>query len=412
MTVQTPPEPDVTIPFNENIDLYILDQEFRRIDVIDIYQSLIWSERSVDFGDFEFVIIDTPEIRTRMPLGSWVTILQSERTARVESFESKISADGERIITYKGTLLEAILLDRPAMPDLVDLTTMPKWVIGPDTPGNIVRQIFETVVLNGGLDSADILEFLQPGTVNTPGGMLEPTDLITVSMELSSVFEQIKPICEAYGLGFRIVRREPRVPMDPITFHFEVYTGTSRTSSDIDVESVIFGEEFDTLTNITEVQSIANEKNVAYVFAMHGTRIVYADGVDPTISGFDRHALYVNGSDISTAAGSALNAEMEQRGKEALAQQRSVIAFDGEIPQSSRYRYRINYDLCDRVEVRSSANLINQMYITEQIFVSDAEGVRSYPTLSFYRLITPGSWSARSAERWDDITSEVWADLE
>lgn len=403
---------DQATPLYESIDLYVLDNEFRRVDIFDKYQSLIWTERYSDYGDFEFVITDTPETRSRLPLGTWVTILQSERVARIESFESKRDSNGERLLTYKGSFLEAILMDRASMPSFASLTTRSKWTIGPMTPGNIIRHVFTSILKNGALNAKDIIPFLQTGSVNPPGNISEPTETITVGLNPGNVMEQIKPICDAYNLGFRIVRREPVNPSNPISLYFEVYTGTGRTTSDVNAESVVFGESFDTLTNVTEIQSIANYRNVAYVFAMNGTIIVYADGVDTNISGFDRHVVYVDASDITTSAGATLNTEMTQRGKEVLAQQRPIMAFDGETPQSSRYIYRQNYNLGDKVEIRSEGNLKNQMYVTEQIFISDAEGVRSYPTLSFDRLITPGSWASWAAEKWIDVGADVWADLE
>lgn len=119
--------------------------------------------------------------------------------------------------------------------------------------------------------------------------------------------------------------------------------------------------------------------------------------------------------DVSTAYNTTedaeLTARLTQRGKEALATQTTLSAFDGEIPKNSQYKYHVDYELGDLVEVRNSDKVTNNMRVTEQIFVSDAQGDRSYPTLAVKLLITAGSWYAWPAGGvWDDITDPavVW----
>ena len=55
--------------------------------------------------------------------------------------------------------------------------------------------------------------------------------------------------------------------------------------------------------------------------------------------------------------------------------------------------------------MRNSDGITNQMRVTEQIFVSDIQGERAYPTLAIDRFITPGSWFA-----WDYNQTWVNAD--
>ena len=167
----------------------------------------------------------------------------------------------------------------------------------------------------------------------------------------------------------------------------------------------------DTLSNVNSIISNAGMKNVAYVFGSNGSAIVYADNISSTISGFARRVLIVNASDIDIDPGVELTAALELRGIQELAAYRPTIAFDGEIPQNTPYIYGVDYNLGDIVELREADGKINNMRVTEQIFVSDIEGVRSYPTLSFDQLITPGTWLSWSATKvWDEVT-EMWIDV-
>jgi hypothetical protein len=54
--------------------------------------------------------------------------------------------------------------------------------------------------------------------------------------------------------------------------------------------------------------------------------------------------------------------------------------------------------------MRNTDGVINNMRITEQIFVSDREGERSYPTLMLNVFITTGSWLS-----W--LNNKVWSDM-
>jgi hypothetical protein len=52
------------------------------------------------------------------------------------------------------------------------------------------------------------------------------------------------------------------------------------------------------------------------------------------------------------------------------------------------------------------------MRVTEHIFVQDAEGERSYPTLTLNVFINTGSWlSWLNKKMWAELGDEEWADL-
>jgi hypothetical protein len=103
---------------------------------------------------------------------------------------------------------------------------------------------------------------------------------------------------------------------------------------------------------------------------------------------------------------------MLQRGIDELAKNRKIHAFDGEISQTSQYVYGVDYNLGDLVETRNIDGVSNSMQVTEHIFVSDKQGVRSYPTLAVTQFVTPGSWVALPADKkWIDFTTEKWMDM-
>lgn len=386
------------------MELYILDSALRRTKVIDRFESLIWTERFSSFGDFELVIHSTIESRSMLPAGTLLAINLSWRVMIVETIENKSDADGRAMLSITGRSLESILLDRVAKSTMSDLTTDPYWeLLG--TPGDIARHVFTSICVEGDLSVGDIIPYIQPGTFFPPDTIVEPADEITVALEIDTVYATIKSICDAYDLGFRLVRA-----LDLSELYFNVYSGNDRTTSQTVLPPVVFSPELDNLEDVSELTSIAQYKNVAVVFAPNGVVTVYAAGADASTSGFARRVIYVDASDVTLAAPAALTAELTLRGQQALSENTSLSAFDGEIPQFGSYRYGVDYDLGDLVEVRNSDGITNNMRVTEQIFVSDSQGERSYPTLAIKLLITPGSWLAwESNNVWDDELG-TWED--
>lgn len=387
------------------MELYTLDSQLRRAAVIDRFESMIWTERFSAWGDFELHIFSTPEMRRLLPAGTRLAMSDSYRVMTTELIENNTDPDGRAMLKVTGRSMEAILAERVARNTFANLTTTPKWVLT-GTPGDIARQIFNEILRTNVNFPDDQLPFLVPGMLFPPGTIEEPDEVITIELGLISVYQAIQEICNAYDLGFRILRN-----FDNSELYFDVYSGNDRTTLQNTLAPVVFAPNLDNLTNISEVTSTANYRNVAYVFHPLATQVVTSDGVSVEVEGFERRVIPVDASDIDLPAGTDLNNALQQRGRDELAKNRPVQAFDGELPNNSPYRYEIAYQLGDKVEMRNNDGITNQMRVTEQIFVSDTQGERSYPTLAIDRFITPGSWFAWDYNQTWSTADGFWGDL-
>lgn len=381
------------------MEVYTLDTLLRREAVVDRFDSLIWTERWQDAGDFELVIQSTVESRSTFVTGAKLAMNESYRVMEVESVEDSTDDEGRNMLTVKGSSLEKMLDSRVARGTMSSTTTEPKWVLT-GTPGVIARKIFNDICVLGTLDLDDIIPFMADVDLLPDDSIPEPVDSITVEIEIQSVLTAVKGICELYDLGFRVLRN-----FDHSQLVFNIYAGSDRTSQQSILPSVLFSPDLDNLKNTTEFKSTEGAKNIAYVFSPVGFRVVTPQDVDPNIAGFDRRVLFVQADDITDTDPVVANALMDQRGKEELSKNRSFAGFDGEINQDSQYKYGVDYQLGDLVETRNTDGVANTMRATEQIFVSDSEGERSYPTLTINKFITPGSWLA-----WE--YNQVWLDLD
>lgn len=389
------------------MEVYILDSLLRRIEVVDKFESFIWTERFASFGDFELDIISTRESREQFTSGTQIATNESYRVMVVESVEKITDSESRQLLKVKGRSLEIILMDRVAKNTLTDLTVAPTWNLT-GIPGDIARQIFHDICVTGVLDSADVIPFIQPGTIFPDDTIAESPISITLAVKPSTVYDAIKSICDSYDLGFRLVRN-----FDTSQLYFDIYAGNDRTTFQSILTPVIFSPQLDSLQNTSELSTIENAKNVAYVFSPVGVQVVYAPSADPDVEGFERRVLLVQADDITSGSPAVVAAALIQRGLEELAKSRPFVGFDGEINQYNNYKYGVDYQLGDIFELRNIDGVVSYVRVIEQIFVSDNNGDRSYPTLELNETLYPypGTWFAQKYQKWVDFTTEFWTDM-
>lgn len=390
------------------MEAYILDSLYRNTQVFDSFNTFIWTERARRYGDFQLIVNSTSANRQIFKQGVRLACNKSYRVMIVETTEDKVDEQGKALLTVTGRSLERVLQDRIAHGVLDDTTAVPKWTIT-DDPKSIAEYMYNYICVLGSLDAGDIIPDVAEGSSLFPADTIAPpVDEVTVEFEPITLYDAELQLCDIYAMGFRIVR-------DPETaeLYFDVYTGCDRTTSQTDLPAVIFSPDLENLQNITQFNTIAPYKNVAYVFSPVGYEVVYADGVDPAIDGFERRVLLVNATDITDVDAPTASAKMIQRGKDELAKNRPYIGFDGELGQDIGYTYGTDYNLNDLVEMRTQDGVVNKMQVTEQIFVHDEQGERSYPTLSLNSYVTPGTWlSFPVDEDWADVDPDLdWNEL-
>lgn len=389
------------------MEVYTLDPLLRRDQVIDRFESLIWTERYQAYGDFEMVIRSTKESRGLLKEGTRLAMNESYRVMTVETIEDEVDHDGKAMLKVTGTSLESMLIDRVAMGSTDDLTTTPKWALT-GAPAAVARQIFHDICVTGILSTNDIIPFVIEGTIMPDDTLEEPVDPISIELDPTTVYDAIRDICDVWNLGFRMLRN-----FDASELYFDIYAGNDRTTAQTTLDPVIFSPNLDNLQNTKELLTIADTKNVVYVYSPAGFLEYVAPDVDPEVEGLDRRVLVVKADDITSGTTEEITAALTQRAREEIAKHRKFQAFDGEIDRNSQYKYGVDYILGDLVEMQNVDGVVNIMRVTEQIFVSDGEGERAYPTLAVNTFVNTGSWlSWTSNITWLDLDADstTWSE--
>jgi len=375
---------------------YTLDDSLRKSEMVQGFESFIWTERYSAAGDFQIVTRSTSAARRFFVPDTFVGKNDSTYTMKIDTITDEEDGAGNQNLTIKGLAMENLFNDRVGYGAATDTTTTPNWTLA-GTPGDVIRQMVQQVCVTGVLDPKDTIPFYHAGTLLPAGNIPEPSDIITVVASLDYLYNSVKSVADAYNLGFRLVRDG-----DNSAVYFEVYTGSDRTTDQSTLPAVIFSPDMESLSQISQLKSTALIKTVAYVYAANGFQVVNAPLADSTATADKRRILLVN-SNNQDPAGAGLDAALQQEGLLALASQQPIYAFDGVLPQSLPYVYGKDYNLGDLVTEQASDGYGNQMRVTEQIFVSDDQGERAYPTLSVNQVITPGSWTSEGALTWSTI---------
>lgn len=389
------------------MEVYILDSLYRRTALVDDFLSVRWTDRMYEYGDFEFVVVSTPANRNRLVEGTLLGIVESYHVMTVQTVEDTFDEENKRVLKLTGKSLEYVLENRVARGTLGDTTATPKWTLT-GTPVEIAIQMFHDICVTGILDTDDIIPMIDEGSDIYPTDTIAPPgDDITYELDPTTLYNAETSLCQQFNLGFRLVK-DPTLSK----LWFDIYTGCDRTSRQTTFNAVIFSPELDNLGKLRRLSSIALYKNVAYVFSPAGHEIVFATDLDEdTAVGFDRRVLVVNATDIPSGDPDASD-KMIAKGLQELAKNRQYYGFDGEISQSTKYKYGVDYFIGDLVEERDGTGNSNIMRVTEQTIVSDGEGDRSYPTLTLEDFVTPGSWGAWPVdETWDTVDPDLdWED--
>jgi len=395
------------------MEVLILDRLLRPIDVVDIFVSIIWTERASGVGDFELVTFSSPANRRRFAANTWLAIAESRRVMEILTIDDSYDEDGNATLTVKGKDITHILEARLALKAIAGPGIAPVWFITGKTPGDVMRYIFNQICVLGTVSEDDIIPFMDPGTLYPTSTIPEPSAFIEWEQKPATVLSAQKELAEVYDLGFRLYR-DPNVSK----LYFDVYAGSDRTTAQNILPAVIFSPDMENLQNTTEFQDVGNAINVVRVV------YTYTDSVtelEVTLSlevkenelvppeGFDRKVKLLVVSSIPEEV-TDIPVFLYQAGFDELMKSRPLRAFDGEISQNTQFVYERDYYLGDLVEIRSASGATAYMKVEEYIFVQDREGQRSYPTLTTKKFIEPGSWlSWKYNIPWDDMAdTEFW----
>ena len=375
------------------MNLIVLDESLQAISILDGYNSLIWTDRYSEAGDFEIYTRASKELFETIKLDYFLQRTDSEHIMIVEKIATSTDVDEGNMVTITGRSLESIL-DR-------------RIIWGEKNINSGFQDGIKTLITEN---------FINPSNADRkiPNFIFKETsdpEIIGLTLEAKydgdNVYEIIKEACSEKGVGFKITLDNDD------QFVFELYKGTDRSYDQLDLPVVVFSDKFDNLINSNYVESHESFKNVTLVRgADKSTGEVYSDSAlgsgypdnvkfefeikrDYTAvgntKGLSRREVYTDAQSISRQLENSSgeredmpDAEytslLRQEGKRVLTENSQIISFEGEAETTIMFRYGEHFFNGDIVQVEDAYGHGAKARITELVTSDDTSGYSVYPT--------------------------------
>lgn len=344
------------------MDLNFLDENFDLVMTVDVYKSIIWTDRYQTAGDFEL----TDPLLSREFLDNLkeCVFLSIKDSDRLMVIETRYIDNG--VFKIQGRSLESIL-DRRVIRKRIKMT---------NNLSNVIGHILQENVTYPSNSSRAIPDFVY----------IPPSDPAIQALTLSAdfigdpVYDTIVMICEAFDIGWCVKRVDDK-------YKLYLYAGKDRTIDQSTNDQVIFSDNLDNLLASYYTESIVPEKNVAVAAGEKGIGDVadifdvYVQGAEP--SGLNRKEIYIETGVSRNVDGETISEEEYElyilyKAVEKLSESKVLISFDSDVDADS-YSFRKDYDLGDIIEVFDEFGNGGKSRVMAVTFSNDINGTKILP---------------------------------
>lgn len=349
------------------MEILVLDEAFEAVSVLDVYESLIWTDRFFECGDFEIYTPAKQSLVDGLKEGYYLWTSSSDHVMIIEDRKISCGVTDGNYFTVTGRSLESILDRRIVW----NKTTLDGAVEGQ------IKKLLDQNIISPTDTNRKISNFI----FEESGDPFIATLTVQAQFTGDNLYEVVKSICESLDIGFRI-----RLT-DDNEFAFQLYSGVDRSYDQDTNINVVFSPDFDNIITSEYYESKQLMKNVTLV-AGEGedtNRKTLIVG-ETTLSGLSRRELYTDARDISstTESGSTLttaqyNQLLQQRGNEQLTENKMTRTFDGELETTIMYRYGEDFFMGDIVQLEDEYGMSSKARVIEYIRSENATGFSSYP---------------------------------
>lgn len=381
---------------------YMINQDLELVDGIELFESMIWTEKFYDVGDFELYLPATEEsvkLYTEAAKQHYY-IIRAEDTAtptnlsamEIENVQLDTSVKDMNKLIITGRQLKNILRRR-----IIAVNTS---VAGP-IQNEIRRLVTENAIHP--VESTRSIPRLELGPV------VEGMDEIIINADGKGINLQtmITTLCKDRKVGWDI-----RIDFENQKLKFIMLNGMDRT------QEVIFSPDYDNLLKTSYSVDTDNYRNIAYVDAdyikvdeitgkaetINNTQVVKLYGSSAEATGLDRYELYIDGSseagNTKDYTRSFQSNVLVTKGRTELEKYKSTTDVSGEVVPDLSFKLNIDYFLGDLVKIR------NQFGIEYDGRVTSVTSSLSAKKNSVIPSFTIENYTGKEAEKDTSIKDE------
>lgn len=400
------------------MELYVLNNKYEIVGVIDATESTLWNKKYNDAGYCEIYVPCDVATLELLQKGNYIYRYDDDMFCRIETREITTNAEqGDYIIATATDVSKTLLSGR-----------IVRWqIVYSGTVGGFVKKLLTDNVTNPAQAVRRVSNF-----VIDDSNFADFSEHIEASAVTDDLFNIIQTTCKTDGIGFRV-----SYDIEQRKFVFRLYRGKNKASATGD-EYVEFSPQFANIISSSYKDDDTNRKNVVYVGYKNAAdefnllslfqgdtepqgeerREIYVDGtgtsrdityeelkqmfptvaktsktVDETVT--STYYITVDGvqTDVATSEGEGEEEQItitdytyllliRRLGNDTLAQYTTMQEISGDVDTIDTYVYKTDYDLGDTVKVineygiEAAARIVEIMesndndngYVVEPIF--------------------------------------------
>jgi len=351
------------------MELIVLNTQFVKVNVLDVVDSLIWTDRYSKAGDFEIYTKATISYIQMLQEDYYLSFISSEHLMIIETINLKTDIDDGNKFVVKGRSLESILERR-----IIWKQTM----LSGSLQAGIEKLLNENAIAPEDPDRKISNLIFEAST--------DPTvTALSVDQQYTgdNLYTVIQELCQINKIGFKITLSPEN------KFIFKLYAGQDRSFDQVVNPFVSFSPDLDNLANTNYYHSKIPHRTITLIGGEgEGSDRVTAQATLPSGANteLDRREKFTDARDISSMVdGVSLTAEeyntlLVERGLLSLLENQAISSFDGIVDPETNYIYGVDFFIGDIVQIANEYGLQGKTRVTELVFSEDLTGVDTYPT--------------------------------
>jgi hypothetical protein len=344
-------------------------------EIINNIKSKMWIERYDVAGEFELVADASTGIREKLPIGSFISHIDTEEIMIVENHEIVDQKDRNSEIKITGRGFETYFENRiigsnnvfPIVggpTDYVLAATYP-WI-------QATYLIKQHAVYGQTLDDNNAIMYMQANS-----DILDVGESVERSLKRENLYDGVSKLISSLGLGIKIIR--PKGSTEDV--NVMIHKGVDRSNE------IVFSYDTGEIESAEYLWSNKKDKNAALISGRWVETVLL-----PTETNYKRRWVHISANDIDGHYDSpgptggdltVVIAAMQQRAREVLDSMNQVALTKAEVSRDvTRAGYKTDFDVGDIISVFGDYNETTKMRITEYVEIEDETGQKGYPTLS------------------------------
>ena len=379
------------------MELEVYNTNFERVAICDNYESLIWTDRYNEIGDFELYFAMDPALLDIYVPDYYLISYDSEYIMIIEDLKVQTDLEGGDHLIVTGRSLESILCRRivwtqttvsGSFMKAID-TILKKNVYGPKKATRVIPEF----------------EWSEADKEATDQSI---KDLVIEETQFTGdvIYDVLKTLCDQFDVGFSL-KRNPETGK----FMFNLYNGIDRSYDQTDRPCVVFSPDFDNLISSDYTENKSKYCNVTLVAGEgEGPDRRTLEVGDLEVSGLNRRELFTDARDLSSVieddeeeeeedeplepgeqqepaeqeekhmSDKEYNELLKNRGLEKLKEVEIEKTFDGQVDGRTMYRYGRDFFMGDICQLSNQYGKEARVRVVEYIHSESTSGIEEYPT--------------------------------